>query len=635
MRNRKNIAVVAADVFNEYINKILTGITEQGNKLGYDISIFMMTFNNQGQSLLQSGEENIYNLISRESVDAAVFISGNIASDPIREKIKNLLPSLGIPVVSVDCETGICENLTPDDTELFERMTDHFIEKHGCSDIICLTGYDVIPQSWSRLEGYKASLLRHGIELQEKNIIFGDYWINAPRKLAAEIASGSRRVPDAVVCANDVMAIELCNALINAGIRVPEDVKISGYDCSHDALNNVPSITTIMPKNHELGAEAVIYLHEKLTGEKAELMISGSSRIIGAQSCGCSDYLELWNSIHESYIENIQFYDALYRASGMTENLLEAESLEDLLERINSFAYLINGLDLYTLCLCENWDYVENDKDDDYIRDGYSENMVLRMIRSGEEFCTSDIRFRTAQLLPDEMDRFTERPSAYFFLPMHFKDRCFGYSVFRFKDISLSLSTTYAMWSRNINIALEFMRVRTKLMSINQRIFISSIRDTLTGIYNQKGFRRLSEQIFSKAKSERRKLLIIVADLDLLKNINDNYGHIEGDNALTAVAEVLNKSCHNQEICARISGDEFAVIGCYDYTDEIIASYISYINKYLRRYNKSSGKPYEVGMSIGIYCDVPPEDSVFSDCFTIADKLMYQNKFERKKFRKE
>lgn len=635
MKKRKNIAVVAADVFNEYINKILTGIVDQGNSLGYDISVFMMTFNNEGESLLQAGEENIYTLINREAIDAAVFIIGNIASMSLREKLQRFLSGLDIPLVSVDCAAGICENLTPDDSGLFEQMTDHFIENHGCRDIICLTGYKGVPQSESRLGGYLASLRRHDIPVDPQNIIYGDFWKNAARNLASELISGERRMPDAVVCASDVMAIELCNALMSAGIKIPEDIMISGYDASLEALNNTPSITTIQPKNYELGAAAVCYLHENLTGEKAEMLTSDQSGIIAAQSCGCEDTTAAWHRTHEAYIENIQFYDQLYRSSGMTENLLEAKSLEDLLARINSLTYLINGLELYMLCLCENWDYVESDSDDEYLREGYSDKMVIKMIRSGESFFSKDIKFNTAEILPDAVHEYCKEPSAYFFLPMHFKDRCFGYSVFNFKDVSLSLSTIYAMWCRNVNVALEFMRVRTKLTSINQRIFISSIRDTLTGIYNQKGFRRLSEQIFNRARNEKKKLLIIVADLDLLKYINDNFGHIEGDNALTAAAEILNKSCHNSEICARIGGDEFAVMGCYDYTDEIISDYVAYINRYIARYNKSSRKQYELGLSFGIYCDVPSEESSFSECFDIADKLMYQNKFERRKFRKE
>lgn len=633
MKLRKTIAVVAADVFNEYINKILAGITQQGNKLGYDISVFMMTFNNDADSLLQKGEENIYSLMNSDIIDGIVFICGNIVSRSLKEKLEKLLVELNVPIIAVDCETNICDTLNAEDTVLFEMITDHFIEKHNCRNIMCLTGFEGIPQSESRLEGYRNSLKKHDIPVRDELIVYGDFWKNTAKELVGDFVSGARILPDAVVCANDVMAIALCNFLGNAGYKIPGDIMVSGYDGSQEALENVPSVTTLFPLNHDLGARAVCRLHKEITGEDAELIESPREHIITGQSCGCGEDIETWVKTHDSYCNNIRHFDMLYRSSGMAERLLEAESLEDLTQRVNNFSYLINGLDIFMLCLCENWDDVEHESNDEYLREGYSENMIVKMIcRSGNVY-TSDVKFKAAEIIPEKMTEFVNEPATYFILPMHFQDRCFGYSIFKFDDVSRSLSTLYAMWCRNINISLEFLRVRTKLMSINKRIFINSIRDTLTGIYNHKGFKRLSDSIFRTAKSEKRKLLIIVADLDMLKYINDNFGHVEGDNAITVAANVLNKCCQNNEICARIGGDEYTIVGCYDYTDDLVEDYVKYINDYFERYNASSGKPYQVGASIGVFCGVPEENSEFKDYFSIADKRMYQNKFERKKCR--
>ena len=66
-------------------------------------------------------------------------------------------------------------------------------------------------------------------------------------------------------------------------------------------------------------------------------------------------------------------------------------------------------------------------------------------------------------------------------------------------------------------------------------------------------------------------LFVLMADLDQLKMINDNFGHMEGDNAITVAANALNTSCDLNEVCARIGGDEYAIVGCGDYTDEHIS----------------------------------------------------------------
>ncbi len=633
MGSRKKIAIVAADVFNEYINKILTGIELQAKKLDYDIGVFMMTFNKDNDTWLQVGEENIYRLMNPDVIDGAVFICGNIVSKQLVSKLEKQLVDMGIPFVAVDCESAVCESLYAEDEPAFEAITDHFIEKHDCRDILCLTGFEGNIQAESRLRGYKKSLEKHGIPVSDDFIVYGDFWKISAVKLGEEIASGARRKPQAVVCANDLMAAELCDVLVNNGIRIPEEIKISGYDGSRDALNHVPSVTTVFPLNHRLGAQAVCYLHKKITGEEAELVETHKNYIITAQTCGCGEEAELWIKSRDNYSRNVRHFDTLYRSSGMTERLLEAESLEDLTNKLDNFAYLINGLDVYMLCLCENWDNMGSDNDDDYLKTGYSENMEIKMIRHGKDFFNTNIPFKSKDIFPEKLYEYSDGPGSYFFLPMHFKDRCFGYSIFKFNDIQRSLSTLYALWCRNVNIALEFLRVRAKLMGMNQRIFLSSVRDTLTGIYNRKGFKRFSESMFKKAKTERKKLLIMFADLDMLKFINDNFGHMEGDNAITVTANVLSSCCKNNELCARIGGDEYAVIGCYDYTDEIVNGYVKYIHDYFERYNASSGKQYSVGASLGYFCGVPDEDSELQEYLNIADKRMYDNKFERRKIR--
>lgn len=632
MKKRKTIAIITADSFNEYINNIIDGISQQCRKLNYDTLVFLMTFNIDTISPFQIGEENVYNLINSEAIDGIIFMCGNFCSPTLIHKLEKKLTEMNIPIVAIDGATDICETLIAKDTVLFEQITDHFIEKHDCSEIMCLTGFKNVIHSQTRLQGYKNSLAKHNIPFDESLVVYGDFWKTSARQLSNEFVSGARKLPQAIVCANDVMAVELCNSLVDNGIRIPEKVLISGYDGSTDASENTPSITTIKPLNHELGARAVCLLHKKITGEDTEIIETFGGEIITAQSCGCGEDFQKQVRLHENHLKNIRHYSDLYRTSSMAEVLLEADNFEQLLQNINRMSYIFNGLDTYMLCLSKDWDNIESDENS-YISSGYSEEMSVRMIRRKEFFDSSEYEFNSRDILPEKIFEYYNEPSTYFLLPMHFGDRCFGFSIFKFIDVTLAVNSVYAMWCRNINIALEFLRVRNRLISMNQRISLNSIRDTLTGVYNRKGFTRFSASIFKKAKSENKKLLILVVDLDMLKYINDNFGHIEGDNAITVCAKALASCCQNNEICARIGGDEYAVVGCFDYTDGIVNEYISNINSYFTRYNLSSEKPYQVNASIGYFCGIPTDNEEFKDCFDIADKRMYQDKFQRKKFR--
>lgn len=632
MRKRKTIAVIAADTFSEYVNEILKGISEQCALLDYDTAVFHMMFNQNSDSGLQNGEDNIFSLINSDVICGAVFLCGNFHKSVLKTRLEERLKAMNIPVAPVDGFSSLGDTIIAEDTELFEKITDHFIEKHGCTDIMCLTGFKEVPHSFSRAEGYKRSLEKHGIPVDEDKIIFGDFWKLSAQKLADELVSKKRSLPQAIVCANDSMAVELCNCLVNNGISVPDDVMISGYDATREAADNTPSITTLFPQNFNLGVDAVCKIHEKLTGIYPVTVEMSKGFIITGQSCGCGEDFRKMLKKRQSYNENIRDFQKRYDESDMAEAVLEVSNFEELLRKINKYTDLLNELDIFMLCMCDKWDDLD-EQEENYICEGYSENMSVRMIHSKGEFISCEEKFSSHDILPDIIYEYCDSPSMFFLLPMHFQDRCFGYSIFKFSNIETAVSRLYATWCRNLDIALEFLRVRTRLITMNQRISLSSIRDTLTGLYNRKGFKRYSESFFKKAKTEGRKLLVMVADLDMLKFINDNYGHIEGDYAIAVCGKILNSCCTNDEICARIGGDEYAIVGCFDYTDEIIKGYTKYISEYFERFNQNSEKEYEVGASIGYFCEIPTEEMTFLDCFNIADKYMYSDKFRRKKFR--
>ena len=639
MQRRKNIAVIAADVNNDYMNSILVGISEQSKVLDYDIYAFVMSLSMDGGSLIQSGEENIFTLLRKEIIDGVILLAGNFAGQSLIDNIEDRIKSLGIPVLAVDYDYDFCESIYAEDSAVIEQMTDHLIDEHGCRKIMCLTGPEGNTPAMSRLEGYMRSMKKHGLEVADGDVVYGDFWKPAAQRLANLISGGKIPAPDAIVCANDVMAMNLCNTLISGGIRVPEQIRVTGYDGSREAIENIPSISTVYPENSHVGALAVCRLHELITGEYVKAAVNNRGALILAQSCGCSDGLSFLVKKREYHHKNIERYERFYNKSGIMEGLMSAESMEELLSKINEYTYVLNGLETYMLCLCKNWDYYDENedlkesKDAGYIKVGYSPKMDVRMIISNNEPEYVNYEYDSEDIIPPIMQNYSVEPSVYFLFPVHFMDRCFGYSIIKFSDIQLSISSVFAHWNWNINIALEFLRVRTKLMSMNKRISMNSIRDTLTGIYNRKGYKRLAEGMFKRAQLEKKQFLIMMADLDNLKHINDNFGHIEGDNAITVAANALNTCCKNSEICCRIGGDEFALVGVGDYDDEAVDGYLQYVDDYCRRYNAVSGKEYDVGVSLGFYCDVPDEFVKMETFIGIADERMYENKSRRKKNR--
>lgn len=171
---------------------------------------------------------------------------------------------------------------------------------------------------------------------------------------------------------------------------------------------------------------------------------------------------------------------------------------------------------------------------------------------------------------------------------------------------------------RNIRHALERHQMFLEVHAL-------SMTDGLTGLYNRRGFITLAEQQLKVARHTDRGLILVYADLDRLKFINDTHGHQAGDLALIQTAEILERTFRASDILARLGGDEFAALAVRGNTEGERAIPIR-LQKALKEYNTNSGKPYKLAMSIGSMYFEPKAAFSIEDMMTRADQAMYEQK---------
>jgi len=133
----------------------------------------------------------------------------------------------------------------------------------------------------------------------------------------------------------------------------------------------------------------------------------------------------------------------------------------------------------------------------------------------------------------------------------------------------------------------------------------------------------------------RRKtpFLLIYIDIDDFKNINDTFGHGEGDQALKKVVKLLKSALREIDIICRMGGDEFLLI-FPDSSQKNLPIINERFNKNLIKLNQTIKKPYKISFSIGISCYDPDNPQSIDELIRIADNKMYEEKkknFKRKK----
>ena len=151
--------------------------------------------------------------------------------------------------------------------------------------------------------------------------------------------------------------------------------------------------------------------------------------------------------------------------------------------------------------------------------------------------------------------------------------------------------------------------------------------DELTGLYNRFGFfREVQDRIVF---NQGRRALVAFADLDHLKEINDLFGHAEGDLALSEVATVLRQQFGEETLIGRIGGDEFVVLAFPpkgEDSDHVMMS----VKRITDRRNTYSDKPYYVEISLGVQEFVCDTQVHFSELLRAADMRLYESKKKRR-----
>jgi diguanylate cyclase (GGDEF)-like protein len=157
-----------------------------------------------------------------------------------------------------------------------------------------------------------------------------------------------------------------------------------------------------------------------------------------------------------------------------------------------------------------------------------------------------------------------------------------------------------------------------------------SIRDELTGLYNRRGFLTLGEQQLKTAHRLENSVLLIFADLDHMKWINDKFGHYEGDRALIKTTEILKEVFRESDIIARIGGDEFVVLAMetHDTNEDMITIRL---NEKLDAYNAGAPRRYMISLSIGVANYDPKNPCSIEELLTRADTSMYKQKRKKQK----
>ncbi|MBF0572074.1 MAG: GGDEF domain-containing protein [Candidatus Omnitrophica bacterium] len=162
-----------------------------------------------------------------------------------------------------------------------------------------------------------------------------------------------------------------------------------------------------------------------------------------------------------------------------------------------------------------------------------------------------------------------------------------------------------------------------KVAELKMREF--ALNDMLTGLYNRRGFLTFADKLMKLSDRAKRGLILIYADLDNLKQINDDHGHEAGDRALVCIADVLKETFRNSDVIGRVGGDEFAILALEAKAESLDVLH-KRLNENLKRTKYNVDSIDKLTFSLGLIYYNPEKPQTIEELLRRADVLMYEEK---------
>lgn len=630
-----NIAVLLGGVGFDSQKRTINGILDSALPEGDNVYIFTCDgWNRTSRFKYEEGEYNIFQLPDFRQYDGVIINADTIPDLQVSRDLLERIRRAKVPCVSLNqkFEDTLCVNL--ENETGIHAIVDHLVEEHGAHMIAFLSGPANTYDATKRLEAYKEAMCRHGLEYREEDILYGDYTYRSGIQAARQYLQADKPLPDALMAANDEMAIGAILALEEAGYRVPEDIIVTGYDNSAIAQLSHPRLTTVRRGENTAGEIAYKKLKQMARQEQEATDEIVYGKAIFSQSCGCEKkhnytHAELQRMYVKKSVDTDEYLELIKTSAAEFTGL---ETFDDFMECTKRYLRLIDP-EYFYICMCgsiENY-YAELDRMAAGEARGrnasvYKEDIRVPLAYERGEF-NSYGEFHKKELLPPECKE-GKQGNFYLVMPMHYQDYCFGYCVVgNYKRVLRD--RFFLHFVLNLDNALENIRKQDTMKAVLVRMSQMWIYDELTGIYNRAGFRKYAAGLMEKAAQRREAVDVLFVDIDGLKKVNDTYGHEEGDNYIKTIAHLLEQNSEEGALVTRYGGDEFVIL-LSGYEEEEIREYIHRIDAEIRSANQHSDKAYQMDASIGYYVETNAAEMNLEKIIEMADQNMYAVKKAKK-----
>jgi diguanylate cyclase (GGDEF)-like protein len=558
----QSLVAVILDQVNAYQTQLLDGIRSVFDDSGHPVGVYV---NDPFAHAVRSPARR------RLEMGRAAGVISTLLSDPDAQRdLSAILERLAgdVPVVQVGAPLVGGSSVGTDNEAGMAAVMAHLLDDLGATRLVVVRGPAHHPDSVAREAAVRSGLADRGLVLPVGSVLDGGFDRDiAYAAMARFLAGGSRA--DAVVAFNDRSAAGALDALNDAGLRVPGDVLLTGFDDDGVAVECIPMLTTVNQHVFEQGAAAASYLLDRMNGRPARghLVSVPSLMIRGSTDAG-------WDSAATAVPPQIA-HALMNRARSMSRAFMGCHTVDDVLRELSAS---IPQLGLRRCFLVLNSDSVDGTPT--------RARLVLVHLDNTTVLTPDADSFDLLGTAPQEL--IDASGHGYLMLqPLNVGGDDLGYVLFEPNqsnrlvgevlrmDLGRALDTVLRI-ERRTDVLEGLVSARTQqlreqvairvraedhLRRANHELSRLSKSDGLTMIANRTAFDEYLQEQWDAHVADGQNLSLLFMDVDQFKRLNDTYGHVIGDECLRVVAQCLQEATWSPgDLAARFGGDEFTAV---------------------------------------------------------------------------
>lgn len=598
--NKRVIGICVTKIHDTAKSRIINMLYEEAVKYGYKVMLFNSAFDITDEINNEIGVASVYDYINYDIIDAVIVFHSGISDELAYNHIISKALDANVPVILEDKIKEGCFTVRNTPDVALEKLINHVIRDHGVTDTFFMAGIRGNEFSNKRIEIYKKVLAENNLPFDESMVDYGGFWAG-PTRIVMEKLLTRPKLPRAIICANDAMAIAVCDILRERGIKVPEEVIVTGFDGSPGADFSMPQLATCQVSGRSFCEKCIDIINKYFELEKFPEYNDNPYEFRPSASCGCCevdnvDFKNMAKNYHHMYTdmnghEYVIYSQILYQlnATGMDSN-----NFFGAMSRILDDRSYLSVRPFFLSIASGQTLHINNDNDKMFIISAKYENSF-----------SGSVEFSASDMVPN-LEEWENDDSMYVISALHVGKVIYGFYEVRTNRIigdSQKINRVLSMVNMMIHMAVS--DVRQRYLRINRGD--NTTIDYVTELANREGITKWYKQYIRMPENKDRYLMVSVYQLPKYSFIYDNYGMDEVKKVVCYVAELLRIANPRDAFISHTAEDEFVVVNSYDdwkIGGEDIKRATNVFYSMLATYNSTNDKEFNVEVNAG--CTVSP-----------------------------